>query len=313
MSFDDNRDDNRKTFNYFRVTRTTGMDRGLYFIGFAKLCKCKKPPLPCECIPDARNSNGIESGDIFFDRKSYIGKDAPTFHQLKELFNTSPIIMGYPEEDTGRKNSGKMILRWKMPITDIQAQQIPVIDQKVDNITDDKKDMQSLNSTKMRANAPIFVPWSNPSLHSPTFSEVVKHPRHRNEGGDLRNILNGDLGDAKRSASDVTPLCYDEIAKILSRQLSTTNFNTLALATTTHARTLSPEAPSQQQEFAHTHIFSESSGLFVPVIWANIPSPQHKRVLELKELSPNSKLWNWLNFKSDVSFLFDNYLFNFTC
>lgn len=161
-------------FKYFRPTRVTGMDGGQYFIGFAKQCKCTKMPLQCECKPppSSINSNGIESGDIFFDRKSFIGgPEPPTFQQLKHVFKSTPIIMGYSEEDTGKKNSGKMILKWKIPSIGIPALQIPVMDLKKEtqfkfspNLSQSQPQLHSESpntgpmTSKMLVSAPIFIP-----------------------------------------------------------------------------------------------------------------------------------------------------------
>lgn len=164
-------------FKYFRTTKLTGMDNGQYFIGFAKECVCGKPPSPCICKPKSV-TNGVESGDIFFDRKSYCCSDTeewPTFEFISELFKRYPIILGYKEDDAGRKNSGKKILKWKIPKISIRSRRLPAIDIKKDtrsrrtspqtqvlvrvrNPVHSLKKIKPKNLDRMKVHAAAFVP-----------------------------------------------------------------------------------------------------------------------------------------------------------
>lgn len=117
---------------FYRITKMTGMDSGEYYIGFAKKCRCGQPPrgLTCICKPSSVKNNGIESGDIFFNKKSYYQElGQPSFNDVSKWISEYPIIVGYETHDTG-KNSDKKRLIWKRPTKYVKASQSPTIDVK---------------------------------------------------------------------------------------------------------------------------------------------------------------------------------------
>ena len=69
--------------SYYRVVALTEIDNANgYYRGFATMCHCKKQPSPCICNPKLIRTNGLESGDIFFDCRSYQQAPQLTFNAL---------------------------------------------------------------------------------------------------------------------------------------------------------------------------------------------------------------------------------------
>lgn len=119
---------------YFRITNLVSRDDGKYYIGFVKRCTCRNPPAPCICQPRSASQDKVESGDIFFHKRSYdthnnicIPDECSTFGKMSKLITHFPIIYGYVAKEHRGKNRGKPILVWMLPPVQIECKKLPHI------------------------------------------------------------------------------------------------------------------------------------------------------------------------------------------
>jgi hypothetical protein len=257
---------NRNVY-FYRPTKMTGMDGGEYYIGFAKRCTCGKPQKGsmCICKPKSVKSNGIETGDIFFDKKSYSDESiqgAPPFGYLAQLFAQYPMILGYETDDTGR-NSDKKRLIWKIPRIRVKAYQLPTIDMKKDSSSD---------------SAPSPVPVPNPVISVPP-STMRKNISRAITSLEAPSIISQNRIDSTKMS------VFAPVFKPKNNVLQP-------------CASVSANSQSQAQSQREDQVFSWGSGLVIPKKWSFLTI---KEWMALRDVPEESKLHVWKSTKWDYT------------
>jgi hypothetical protein len=235
---------------YYRIVTLEQKDEDFY-IGFARKCVCGNTPEPCVCNPNIAK-NGIESGEIYFDRKSFINIDeeSPLFCELTQRIGTisypTPIIYGYEESDTG-VHKNKKILHWKLP-------KIPIIAQRLPDITHNNKKFNGyLDKIEEYPALPNQIPQLAPLESS-----------ENKLGACWMNIGKTRLRKNKILANSSIPEFRPK-----KKHSNTHHHKCISLVKQEHPFNNAQRAKRAQQEYEKNHrkVFSEISGVMVEGMW----------------------------------------------
>lgn len=215
-------------YDWYRIVRIKKEDQQ-YYIGFAVKCTCGRPPKPCICKPQL-NSNGTETGDICFNRRTYLDggarRPAPTFDILvkRAIENHTPMIKGREVQDKGRY-SHKKILRWKLPENGGTAKRQPTVYPD----TKTTKHAKNAKNTTNTTNAKSSRQKGKKKIHISANKIPIFKPT-----GDVPNVkISRQLFDVFGVFTEVNPIPFPE-----SNRMNDCPF-----------------------------VFSEAGGLFLPEMW----------------------------------------------